>query len=306
MGTHERRMFRKAAPCLGPAPRRRAAVAVLLAIVLLATSVMPRTALALNDPLVFGVVPQQSATRLARAWIPFLNEVSARAGVQIRFATATDIPTFEGCLGESAYDLSHMNPYHFTVFNKRAGYHALAHQRETRLRGLIVIRKDAPMTELRDLNGHEVAFPSPAAFAASAIQRAELRALGIDIRPVYVRSHDSVYRAVDAGIFVAGGGIGRTFGNAPAEIRERLRVLHQTKAYTPHAFAIHERVPEAIRARIAAAITAIEPDHPVMKTLGMKGLQAASDAEWDDVRQLGLSEADTGIRLKGTAPCPSG
>lgn len=46
----------------------------------------------------FGVVPQQSATRLARDWVPFLTAVSKRSGVDLRFATATDIPTFEACL----------------------------------------------------------------------------------------------------------------------------------------------------------------------------------------------------------------
>jgi len=38
----------------------------------------------------------------------------------------------------------------------------------------------------------------------------------------------------------------------------------------------------------------------------MNGFVAASDADWDDVRDLNLTESDTGIVLNSTAPCPSG
>jgi len=259
-----------------------------------------------TQPYSFGIVPQQSATRLARDWLPFLQELSQRSGVALRFATATDIPTFEGCLSQGAYDFAYMNPYHYTVFAESPGYRAFAHQRDRRLRGLIVVRAESPIERLEQLDGREVAFPSPAAFGASAIQRAELRQLGIAITPVYVKSHDSVYRAVQNGLYPAGGGVTRTLEAADPAVRDRLRVLHSTRAYTPHAFAAHGRVPSAAAEAVARAMVAMAADDPVLAPLGMEGFAAAGDADWDDVRAIDLTPADTGIRLTSEAPCPSG
>ncbi|WP_425533666.1 PhnD/SsuA/transferrin family substrate-binding protein, partial [Vibrio parahaemolyticus] len=43
--------------------------------------------------IVFGVVPQQSATKLVQQWQPLLQRWGELAGVEIKFATARDIPT---------------------------------------------------------------------------------------------------------------------------------------------------------------------------------------------------------------------
>ena len=160
----------------------------------------------------FGVVPQQSATRLAQVWIPFLEELERVSGHKLKFTTAKDIPTFEACLKAKAYDFAYMNPYHYTVFHETAGYEAFAHQSDKRLKGILVARKDSDIDDLSQLNNRTLAFPSPAAFGASVIPRAELSAKNITVEPSYVKSHDSVYRSVALGLFPAGGGVKRTFG----------------------------------------------------------------------------------------------
>ena len=58
-----------------------------------------------NSDILFGVVPQQSATKLARAWVPFIKRLSKETGVSVRFATLKDIPSFEKCLARGAYEL---------------------------------------------------------------------------------------------------------------------------------------------------------------------------------------------------------
>ena len=284
-----------------------AVVAWLLLVTPAATAVAQTQAQArATQPYSFGVVPQQSATRLARDWLPFLETLSERSGIALRFATVTDIPTFEGCLSEGAFDFAYMNPYHYTVFAESQGYRAFAHQRDRRLRGLIVVRADSVIQDMTQLEGLEVAFPSPAAFGASAIQRAELRQLGIAITPVYVKSHDSVYRAVQSGLYPAGGGVTRTLEATPPEIREDLRILHLTRAYTPHAFAAHPRIPAGAVEAVTKAMVAMTKDDPTLAPLGMEGFSAAPDADWDDVRAIALTPQETGIRLTSEGPCPSG
>ncbi|HBC35158.1 MAG TPA: phosphate ABC transporter substrate-binding protein, partial [Marinobacter adhaerens] len=47
------------------------------------------------EPLTFGIVPQQSSSRLAEQWTPLMSYLSEQLGRPVRFMTAPDIPTFE-------------------------------------------------------------------------------------------------------------------------------------------------------------------------------------------------------------------
>jgi len=259
-----------------------------------------------GQTLTFGVVPQQSASRLAQIWVPVFDYLSEKTDTQIRFATAKDIPAFEACLARGAYDLAYMNPYHYTTFHGLAGYDAFAKQTEKRLRGLVVVRDDSAYEQLEELDDQSIAFPSPAAFGASVIPRAEMKSREMKIRPAYVKSHDSVYRAVIAGLFPAGGGVLRTFNNVPDAERSKLRVLYRTDAYTPHAFAAHPRVDHGTVDRLVSTMAAIAEDRPaLLKGLGMRGIQRATNADWNDVRSLHLSRNQTEIALGERIACHS-
>lgn len=108
--------------------------------------------------LTVGIVPQQSASELARVWIPVLGALSERAGLSLRFATAPDIPAFEKRLAASAYDVAYMNPYHYSVFAQKPGYVAFAKEKGRRLRGLVVVRKDSMIKDMKELAGQQIAF----------------------------------------------------------------------------------------------------------------------------------------------------
>jgi phosphonate transport system substrate-binding protein len=239
--------------------------------------------------LTVGIVPQQSATALAASWIPLLSEAAKRAGVKLAFRTAGDIPTFEERLKNGEYDIAYMNPYHYTVFSKAPGYLAFAREKDRKLVGIIVVAKDSPLRELADLNGKAVAFPAPAAFAASILPRAEFDLKNIPIQAKYVNSHDSVYRGVVQGTFAAGGGIKRTLEAIDPAISSRLRILTSTPAYVPHAFAAHPRVDKAILDKVGAALFSLNGDETgrqLLESLSFKGIEAGQDKDWDAIRRL--------------------
>jgi len=239
----------------------------------------------------FGIVPQQSASELARLWIPVIAGLAERSGVPLRFATAPDIPTFEKRLAAGAYDLAYMNPYHYSVFARRPGYVAFAKEKGRRLRGIVVVRRDSPIKDMTELAGKAVAFPAPAAFAATVLVRAEFERTHVPIRPVFVNSHESVYLNVVQRQFEAGGGIPRTLQTVEAGVRDELRVLWQTRDYTPHAFAHHPRVSPATVQLLRQAMLAAEREdglRPALEGLGLRGFEAAQDSDWNDVRALGI------------------
>ena len=239
----------------------------------------------------FGVVPQQSATKLARTWLPLLQLLQEKSGVRLRFATAPDIPTFEQRLRDGEYDVAYMNPYHYTVFHQAQGYQAFAREANKRIRGIIVVRNDSPIASVTELEGKEVAFPAPAAFAATLLTRSHLEQQGVSYEPRFVSSHDSVYRAVAGGFASAGGGIVRTFESVAPEIRSQLRVLWKSEGFTPHAFAAHPRVPGDVIERLLQSmleLTGYPEGMEALAGVNVQALQKAANGDWDDVRGLDI------------------
>ncbi|NVK20341.1 MAG: phosphate/phosphite/phosphonate ABC transporter substrate-binding protein [Methylocystaceae bacterium] len=252
----------------------------------------------------FGIVPQQSASRLVKMWFPFINQLSLETGLKISFATTKDIPTFEVCLADGAFEFSYMNPYHYTVFNELSGYQAFAHQADKKLKGVIVSKKDSSYNTLEDLDGKNIAFPSPAAFGASVLPQAEMRQKGIRFNPHYVKSHDSVYRSVAGGFHPAGGGVGRTFNATASDVKEDLRIIYKTKGYTPHAFATAPHVPAEHVLKVQNTMMKIAKENPeLVKAIGMSGFKKAQNTDWDDVRALNLKNDVTGIIREGQIVC---
>lgn len=243
--------------------------------------------------LTFAVVPQQSASKLAKLWTPIVKEISQKTGINIRFVTAPDIPTFEKRLTAGEYDIAYMNPYHYIVFNRTVGYQAIAKARDKKIKGILVVAKKSNINKLSDLDNNTLAFPAPAAFAASILTQSDLTTQQVNFTPVYVSSHDSVYRTVAKGIYPAGGGIVRTFKNIDPEISSQLRILWTTQGYTPHAIATHPRVEADDVAKLQKAL--IEMDQQLvgknlLVSIKIKGFENAVDSDWNDIRDLKLNQ----------------
>jgi len=157
-------------------------------------------------------------------------------------------------------DFAFANPYHEVVAKKRKGYIPVLIDSRLRLSGLIVVRGDSLVRDVRDLNGKEVAFPSPNAFAASLLIRAELAKQGIRISPRYVKTHANVYRAVVAGDVVAGGGVNNTLQREEEGLRQSLKVIYETKSYAPHPLVAHPRVSAKVREQVGDGFKALTHD----------------------------------------------
>ncbi len=246
------------------------------------------------ETLTFGIVPQQSASKLARLWIPIMQKVGKDAGVRLVFKTTKSIPDFETECHEGNYDISYMNPFHYTQFCEDPGYLVVAKQKDKRIQGILVAKKGSGLKEnLHELNGKTLAFPAPDAFAATKIPMRELAAENpsISVNPEFVSSHDSVYRSVAQGLFLAGGGIQRTFNNVEPAIFDQLERVMFTEKYTPHAFAVHPGVGVETRERLAQALITLgdsEEGRGLLASINFAGIEAAEDSEWDDVRMLNM------------------
>lgn len=216
---------------------------------------------------VFDVVPQLNASKIYTTWSPLLQRVGQDAGLCFELRVAGSIPEFEQKLLKGEPEFVFLNPYHAVLAQQKKKYQPLLADSMDLLTGIVVVRADSPIKNLESLKGATVAFPAPNAFAASLLIRAELAKKKIDIHPVFVKTHSNVYRAVIGKDNLAGGGVNNTLDNEAPEVRQQLRVLFETPAYTPHPIATHPSVPAAVRERFLNAMLKLTQDEPGRKLL---------------------------------------
>ena len=247
-----------------------------------------------KKPITFGIVPQHAAAREAEIWLPVLDALAAASGIEIRFRTDPDIQTFTLKLEHGLYDVAFMNPQHYSALVKSRAYVGMVTDTSRPLVGLIVTNRAAGITTLAELANREVCLPGKESFGATRLPLRALEAAGIKVSIRYVGSHDSVYRLVAAGQCAAGGGVARTLALTPSETHNALSVLWQSAPYPNHVIAARARLPEAARARLTAALLAMNADPIARALLADAGLQNLNRVE--DRRYLTLSPLSSPAR----------
>jgi len=261
------------------------------ALVLMLTLLMPSSWAARAEGYSFGIGPQQSATELAKRWVPIIRYLSEKSHVPLQFETAKDIPAFQAQMKAGAFDFAFINPYHYVIFHKVVGYNAFAREKAGTLVGILVVKKDNPIQSMAQLSGSTIAFPSANAIAATWLPMQMLKARHIEVIPRYVNTMDSVYLSVAKGLFPAGGGEMRTFGTIDPEVKNQLRVLWTSKALPPFTFAAHPRVPKGVVEKVQKAIAEMEQNpqgRELLKVINFKGIEAASDEDYNTMRAMNI------------------
>ncbi len=126
------------------------------------------------DTFTVGIVPQFEALRLASTWLPILEELEKRTGHTFEMIGAPTIPAFEVAFQGGEYDIAYMNPYHGVMAEQAQGYIPIVRDGSRMLYGILAVRKDSPLQDVKELDGKKIAFPAPNALGASLLMRAEL------------------------------------------------------------------------------------------------------------------------------------
>ena len=239
----------------------------------------------------FAVAPQFERHKLFAIWNPIVEEVQRRSGVKLRLMATLTMPEYEKGMPKGAFDFVYANPYHIYHEAHGQGYIPLVRD-STPLRGILVVRKDSPLRDVRELNGKVLAVPSPNALGASLLLRAELERLHhVSMRPLYVKTHSSVYLHVANGLVDAGGGVEKTLAEEDAAVKDRLRVLYTTQTFVSHPVAAHPRVPAEVREKIRRALLdmdATPEGHRLLAAVPFKKPIATSLRDYEPLQQLHL------------------
>jgi phosphonate transport system substrate-binding protein len=208
-----------------------------------------------------AVIPRLPPAAVHRNWAPLVERLARDTGLDLRLKLYETIPAFERDLLDGVPDLAFMNPYQCVLARRARGYSPLVRDSALELGGILVVRRDSPVTHVRQLDGKVLAFPAPNAFGASLYLRALLiEEAGIRFTARYVVTHSNVYRNVILGFADGGGGVNVTLDAEPPEVRDKLRVVFETPRTAPHPLGAHPRVPQAARDSVVGAILRLARD----------------------------------------------
>lgn len=272
---------------------------ILLTVLSLKFLVFPGQADALDNSggkkiYVIGVVPQFGALRTNNVWVPILQELEKETGLRFELKGSPTIPDFEQEFLSGAFDFAYMNPYHILPAHQSQGYSPLVRDIGRSLYGVLVVLKDSPIKEVKDLDGSKIAFPAPNALGASLMIRADLREkFKINFHPVYVKTHSSVYLNVVLEEVAAGGGVQGTLENQVDDIKKNLRVIYKTPSVSPHPFAAHPRVPDSVQKLVQSKLLEMGKSDEGRKMLSLvpiKKIGTATMKDYQSLQKMGLEK----------------
>ncbi len=264
---------------------RRTAVTLLLlgAAVAVAPGVRAQTA-----PLTFGVLNQQSPSLTAERWNPILHHVSTASGVPLRLKMGRTVDETDDMMGRGELD------FVFTNHNFQTEYNAIAFRVIARwggepIRGVIVVAADGPFTQLKDLAGKKVAFPSRDAFVAYAVPLVALKAAGVFVEEVMSGNQDGALAQLKARQVQAAAVNSRFLKQYSEREGVAFRQIYLSDPYPDLAVIAHPRLPAATVEAVRKALLGMKTDAmaaPVLERVKFPGFESATNQDYEGVRRI--------------------
>lgn len=248
-------------------------------------------------PLVFGVFPHLSAKQVVEVYRPMADALEQRLQRRVSLYTARDFKTFVERTRQGEYDLVLTAPHLAWLARQDAGYRPLLKYADP-VRGLLVVKQDAPLNAPEQLRGRTIATADALAVTVLALQ-AQLAAHGLrraaDYRTLDAGTHgNAVMQVVNGRADAAMLGL-HPFNLLPAELRAQLRVLAETPPLSSVMILAHPRLSDAEAQAVRAALlgfAAAPEGRAFMQRGGFGGFAEVDGSELRAFRPYALQAQD--------------
>ena len=238
----------------------------------------------------FGVFPYLPVLSIDRIFGPIAASFAKDLDRPVYLKTKSNFEKFADELAEQTYDIIFVHPFFYVAAADKYHYRPLA-RLDQQLTGVVMVGPDRSWHEWRDLVGRTLALPPQLAAVSEMVKAALIDAglrPGIDVLLQHYRTKSSCLQAVVIGSADACA-IPRFILAQIGSIADmRLHVMIETAPINHFVFAVHERVPEADRAKLLGCILAwshTETGRAVLAAGAWAGFVPAEDREYDPVRR---------------------
>ena len=267
---------------------------VLLVVVLTSFSFTPEVSA--GDSLSLWIHPYLPATELVKRFKPLTTYLSNELDIPVEIRVHKSYQTHIEFVTRDQADIAYLGPVSYLRMFDSSGPKPILARLMVRgkpfFHGMIVVRKDSPITTLTDLSGKSFAFGDPNSTMSHVVPRAHLKKAGIGLedlsRHEFLGSHNDVALGVLGGYFDAGGVKEGVF----YEYEKRgLRVLAKSPPISEHVFVARANLAPELVARLQKAFLAIN-SYPqkddILKSIkkSVTGFATATDRDYDELREL--------------------
>jgi phosphonate transport system substrate-binding protein len=243
----------------------------------------------------FYVLNQRSVALTAQYWNPILTFVGKKSGVPLELKL-TKTPQEGNAIAEKGgYDFQYTNHF-FTPERDRLGWKVIARPAGPGIQSVIVVPEDSPFRTLHDLNGKDVAFVSPDAFAGYWLPMDALLKAKVKVNGVFTGNQEAASAQLKVKKVAAAGVNGPLLARYARRESFDYRVLWTSEIYQDLCIMANPKVsPEKVAAVRAALIDIVkdpegrkvlEAGAELLKQTGELGFVAAENRDYDNYRKF--------------------
>jgi phosphonate transport system substrate-binding protein len=262
------------------------------------------TAQAADQPFAFNVLNQRSVALTAQYWNPILIYVSRKSGVPLELKLAKTTKEGNALAEQGAYDFLYTNHF-FTPERDRLGFRVIARPAGRGIQGQIVVPQDSPIRSLQELNGKEVAFPSPDAFAAYFLPMDALIKAKVDVKQVFTSNQEASLAQLKIGTVAAATVNDQIIQRYARREGFEYRLLWNSEVYNDLCIMVSTRVPKEKVATVREAFVnmindpegrkVLEAGAELLKIKDKLGFIAADNRDYDNYRAF---YKNTAVKVK--------
>lgn len=260
-----------------------------------ATVLAPAAAASEQRVYTFGVIAQRSPVLTARYWNPILRHASARSGVTLALRVARSGEEHAAAVSRGEFDFIYSN-HNFAPGNDTAGYRVIARPAQSAISGQLVVLAASPIRSLAELAGHDVAFPSKAAFVGYHVPMDALLRQGIDVQPHFAGNQEGAMAQLKSGRVVAAGVNSQLMRDFARRENLDYRVLWSSEPYHNLPISALPAVPARVAGAVRDALVAMNADDEGRAVLVASaalvtqepplGFVASADPDYDNLRRF--------------------
>lgn len=243
----------------------------------------------------FSPVNQYGINLTAEYWNPIINYVSDKSGVKLQLKIGrTSADTTAYVLANEAEFIfsNHM----FSPERETLGWKIFGRRQTQPVQGQIIVPADSPITDIKQLNGQEIAFPGPEALIAYKFPYAHLLAQKVDVKVIFGGNMDGALAQLFSGKVKAAGGNSQLLEGYGRRENKKYRVLWSSEPLHDLALMSSPRVPDKDAAAVARAFIGMQKDplgagilHKASQLVGLPddaGFIASTGSEYSAYRKF--------------------
>ena len=247
------------------------------------------------QPYTFYVLNQRSVALTAQYWNPILTYVSQKSGVPLELKLAKTPQEGNVIAEKGGYDFQYTNHF-FTPERDRLGYKVIARPAGPGIRSQIVVPEDSPIQTLHDLNGKDVAFVSPDAFAGYWLPMDALLKAKVQVNVIFAGNQEASSAQLKVNKVAAAGVNGSVLARYARRESFAYRALWTSEIYQDLCIMAYSKVPAEKVAAVRAALVnmvkdpegrqVLEAGAELLKSTGELGFVAVEDRDYDNYRKF--------------------